>query len=64
MNVLPSTPMIKAVPLPKYIEIKIKMLRKDFCIKPNADELTHLRSLKSEMSVDRYVRDLFNKYLK
>lgn len=63
MNVLPSVPMLKTVPLPQYIEDKIRMLQKDFYIRPRAHELKHLRSLKSEMAVDRYIRDLFNKYL-
>jgi len=45
-----------------YIKEKLDVLN-DFYIKPKANEIKHLKSLTSEIQVDNYVRDLFNKYL-
>lgn len=50
-------------PLDKYIEDKLQLLGEQFKIKPKAYEISHLHSLKTEMQVDAYVRDLFKKYL-
>lgn len=49
--------------LEEYIEEKLNMLKNEFKIKPKAHELMHLKSLKNEIQVDNYIRDLFKKYL-
>ena len=46
----------------KYIQEKLELLE-ELAIHPKAYELKQLKSLTSEIQVDNYVRDLFNKYL-
>lgn len=36
----------------KYIEEKVKILTKDFCITPTKEELAHLATLKTQISID------------
>lgn len=52
------------VPLPKYIEEKIKLLTLGrsfggFCIKLTETEIAHFHELKSEIAVDNYARQIF-----
>ena len=47
-----------------YIEEKLRMLEEDFKFKLNKKEKEHMRSLQTEIQVDRYARTLFKKYLK
>ena len=49
----------------EYIEEKIDMLKdkEGFNFKLTKSEIWHLRNLTTEGAVDRYVRDLFKKYL-
>lgn len=49
--------------LEQYINDKLKMLSKDFRIKPTLEEKTHMLSLTSEISVDNYAHTLLIKYL-
>lgn len=51
------------IPLPKYIEGKLKMLRRDFCLKLTPSEINHMESLKTETQVDQYARKLLNEKL-
>lgn len=51
------------LPIDQYIAEKLEMLRKEFHIKPKVHEVAHLQSLKNEIQVDNYIRDLFRKYL-
>lgn len=50
------------VSLPQYKNNKIKILQRDFCIPLTSEEIEHMKSLTSETSVDRYARELMNKY--
>ena len=56
-------PYEKNKPLEEYIRMKIKMLRKDFCINLTDDELNHLREKDNEHDIDRYARDIIKKHL-
>lgn len=47
--------------LSSYKKWKIKMLKKDFCIKLSPDEEKHINNLKTEMEIDRYIHTLLNK---
>lgn len=49
--------------LDKYIEQKLNFLGEHFKIHPKANEILHLQSLKNEIQVDNYIRDLLKKYL-
>lgn len=49
--------------LEQYITEKLNMLTQEFKFKLTKSETSHLCSLKTETAVDRYVRDLFKKYL-
>ena len=49
--------------LKQYKNEKIRMLTEDFCMPLTESEIEHIRSLKTEIQVDNYVRTLFDKYL-
>lgn len=49
--------------LNEYINEKLKMLNKDFKIKPSMEEKAHMYELTSEISVDNYAHTLLIKYL-
>lgn len=49
------------VPLKDYIAAKLKMLHRDFKLDLDLEEILHMQSLKSEIAVDNYARDLINK---
>jgi hypothetical protein len=40
-----------------YINSKLKVL-KHFCIRPTTEQVKHLRSLPTEVSVDNYIKTL------
>ena len=44
----------------KYVKEKISVLR-DLCVKLSADDKRHLRSLKTEIAVDNFARDLIKR---
>ena len=47
----------------QYITEKLNMLTQEFNFRLTKREITHLCGLTTENAVDRYVRDLFKKYL-
>lgn len=47
----------------EYITEKLNMLTQEFTFKLTKGEIAHLCGLTTEGAVDRYVRDLFKKYL-
>lgn len=49
--------------LNQYIEEKLKMLSRDFKIKPSLEEKAHMYELTSEIAVDNYAHTLLIKYL-
>jgi len=44
--------------LKEYIEYKIKILKKDFCLNLTDDEVSHFYTLTGAHAVDKYARDL------
>ena len=48
------------VPLKQYIKEKLRMLQKDFCIPLTAEQIAHMKSLKTDTQVDNYAYDLIN----
>lgn len=50
-------------PLDDYIEAKIRMLKKDFCILLEREELWKLEECKSERQCDRVARDIIFSHL-
>lgn len=49
--------------LQKYIKEREDMIVKDFKIRLNKSEKEHLHSMKTEISVDNFVRDILRKKL-
>ena len=49
------------MPLEKYIRTKLIILRRDFGLALDESEIKHMQSLKSDIQVDNYARDLINK---
>lgn len=60
---MPSRYKAKPVSVKGYINHKIRILARDFYIYLNDEETAHIKSLKKEIDVDHYARDLFNKKL-
>lgn len=50
-----------SMPLKDYIAVKLKILQRDFKLNLDPEEILHMQSLKSEIAVDNYARDLINK---
>jgi hypothetical protein len=44
-----------------YKKMKLKMLKRDFCIALSDEELKRAESLKNEIQVDQFCIDMFNK---
>lgn len=53
----------KQVPLPRYMDRKIKMLREDFHIRLTKTEVAAIRGAQSEIEVDRIARDIIHRKL-
>ena len=51
-------------PISEYRKAKLKMLREDFMIDVTDEELNHLNTLESEISIDRYARKIINNHWK
>ena len=50
------------ISLDKYIQEKIRMIKKDFCIPMTDEQIAHMQELKSEIAVDNYAQDIiFNR---
>lgn len=48
----------------QFIEAKIKMLYKEFKIKPTAEEISHLYELKTEVDINAAVKTIINNHWK
>ena len=46
----------------KYIEQKLKILRRDFCIQPTANEILHLDTLTTQTSIDNAILSIINRH--
>ena len=40
---------------PKYIEQKLRILKRDFCIKPTEAELEHINTLTTQTQIDNAI---------
>lgn len=49
--------------LKEYIEYKIKILKKDFCLNLTEDEVAHFYTLTGARAVDQYARGLISEKL-
>lgn len=47
--------------LEDYIAAKLRILHRDFKLDLDPEEILHMQSLKSEIAVDNYARDLISK---
>ena len=48
----------KDITLDEYKRNKIKMLKRQFCVRLTEEQEEHINSLKSEIAVDTYARSL------
>ena len=46
----------------QYIQAKLTMLEKDFCINPTKTEIKHLHELATESEINRAVRQIINNH--
>ena len=46
----------------KYVEAKVKILQRDFYIKPTKEELEHLHTLKTQIAIDNAVLTIINNH--
>jgi hypothetical protein len=44
----------------QYVEAKLKILDRDFYIKPTRDEILHLYTLKTQIAIDNAVLSIIN----
>ena len=48
--------------LKEYRKMKIKMLKRDFCINLTDEELSHAETLTTEVQIDQFCISILNKY--
>lgn len=46
----------------QYVEGKIEMLKEEMCINPTAEEIEHLKTLKTETSIDNAVHSIIDRH--
>lgn len=46
----------------KYLEAKLKILRRDFRITPTENEIMHLKSLKTQIKIDNAILGIINRH--
>ena len=46
----------------KYLKAKLLILTEDFCIKPTKEELEHLKTLKTQISIDNGILGIINRH--
>lgn len=44
----------------KYVEAKVRILKRDFCIRPTEEEIEHLYTLKTQTAIDNAVLSIIN----
>lgn len=52
---------IHTMEMKRYKKMKIRMLTEDFRLKLTEEEINHFNELTSEISIDRYAKELMNK---
>lgn len=45
----------------KYLKAKLKILRRDFCVKPTETELAHLNTLTTQITIDNAILSIINR---
>lgn len=45
----------------QYLKAKLKILSRDFRIEPTKEELEHLKTLKTEISIDNAILSIINR---
>ena len=45
----------------KYLKAKLKILSRDFCIDPTKEELAHLKTLRTQISIDNAILGIINR---
>jgi hypothetical protein len=48
--------------LENYIKEKIRLIREDFCIALNNEQIAHMKALKNEIQVDNYAQDIIQNH--
>ena len=46
----------------QYVEDKIEMLREEMYIKPTKEEIEHLKTLKTEVSIDNAIHSIIDRH--
>ena len=46
----------------KYIKQKLKILRRDFCIEPTEEEIAHLNTLTTQVTIDNAILTIINNH--
>jgi hypothetical protein len=46
----------------QYADAKIEMLEEDFCVKPTKEEVEHLYTLKTQISIDNAVQSIIDRH--
>jgi hypothetical protein len=46
----------------KYIKAKLKILRRDFCVRPTEEEIAHLKTLTTEIGIDNACLGIINRH--
>lgn len=46
----------------QYVEDKVAMLREEMCINPTSEEIEHLKTLKTEVSIDNAVHSIIDRH--
>jgi hypothetical protein len=44
----------------KYVDAKVRILKRDFCIRPTEEEIEHLYTLKTQTAIDNAVLSIIN----
>ena len=44
----------------KYLKVKLKILKRDFCITPTLDEICHLQKLTTQIQIDNAILAIIN----
>ena len=46
----------------QYAKAKVKILKRDFRITPTAEELDHIKTLKTEIAIDNAILGIINRH--
>lgn len=46
----------------QYLKAKLKILRRDFCIEPTEEEITHLNTLTTQVTIDNAILSIIARH--